>query len=54
MNEESEALAAPTGITMQPPSLYALPAMPILAASLAVRRAQGEEAGAPAAVANAI
>ena len=50
MNESSDALAVPIAVAMRRPSLLGVPAMPILTASLIVRRAQVEEAGALAAL----
>ena len=50
MSEKSDALAAPVDVTMRRPTLLSVPAMPILAAPLVVRRAQVEEAGALAAL----
>jgi hypothetical protein len=40
----------PVGVTMRRPTLFGVPAMPILAAPLLVRRAHVEEAGALAAL----
>jgi GNAT superfamily N-acetyltransferase len=48
--EKSDALAVPVDVTMRRPTLFGVPAMPILAAPLVVRRAQVEEAGALAAL----
>jgi len=45
MSEKSDALAVPVDITMRRATLNGVPAMPILAAPLVVRRAQVEEAG---------
>jgi N-acetylglutamate synthase-like GNAT family acetyltransferase len=50
MSEKSDALAVPGDVTMRRPTLFGVPAMPILAAPLVVRRAQVEEAGALAAL----
>src|SRR5690606_14867229 len=50
MSEKSDALTAPVGVTMRRPTLFGVPAMPILAAPLVVRRAQVEEAGTLAAL----
>ena len=50
MSEKSDALAVPIDVTMRRPTLFGIPAMPILAAPLVVRRAQVEEAGALAAL----
>ena len=50
MSEKSDALAVPVDVTMRRPTLSGVPAMPILAAPLLVRRAQMEEAGALAAL----
>ena len=50
MSEKSDALAGPVDVTMRRPTLFGVPAMPILAAPLVVRRAQVEEAGALAAL----
>jgi mycothiol synthase len=50
MSEKSGALPEPVVVTMRRPTLFAIPAMPILAAPLVVRRAQVEEAGALAAL----
>src|SRR5918992_1223532 len=50
MSEKSDALAAPVAVMMRRPTLFGVPAMPILAAPLVVRRAQVEEAGALAAL----
>ena len=49
MSEKSDALAVPVDVTMRRPTLVGVPAMPILAAPLLVRRAHVEEAGALAA-----
>ena len=46
MSEESDAPAVPVDVTMRRPTLLGLPAIPILAAPLVVRRARVEEAGA--------
>jgi len=46
MSEKSDALAVPVDVAMRRPSLFGVPAMPILAAPLVVRRAQVEDAGA--------
>ena len=45
MTEKSDVLELPTDVTMRRPTLFAVPAMPILPAPLLVRRAQVEEAG---------
>ncbi len=50
MSEKSDALAVPVDVTMRRPTLVGVPAMPILAAPLVIRRAQVEEAGALAAL----
>ena len=50
MSEKSHALAVPVDVTMRRPTLFGVPAMPILAAPLVVRRAQVEESGALAAL----
>lgn len=50
MSEKSDALAAPVNVTMRRPTLLGVPAMPVLASPLVVRRAQVEEAGALAAL----
>src|SRR5215510_10256949 len=50
MSEQSDALAVPVDVTMRRPTLFGVPAMPMLAAPLVVRRAQVEEAGALAAL----
>jgi len=50
MNESSDALAVPIAVAMRRPTLLGVPAMPILAAPLIVRRAQVEEAGPLAAL----
>ena len=50
MNESSDAVAVPIAAAMRRPTLLGVPAMPILTASLIVRRAQVEEAGALAAL----
>ena len=50
MNESSDALAVPIAVVMRRPTLLGVPAMPILPASLIVRRARVEEAGALAAL----
>ena len=50
MNESSYALAVPIAVAMRRPTLLGVPAMPILTASLIVRRAQVEEAGPLAAL----
>src|SRR5262244_2313661 len=50
MSEKSDARAVPVDVTMRRPTLFGVPAMPILAAPLVVRRAQVEEAGALAAL----
>ena len=49
MNESSDALAVPIAVAMRRPTLLG-PAMPILTASLIVRRARVEEAGPLAAL----
>ena len=50
MCEKSDAPAVPVGVTMRRPTLLGVPAMPILAAPLVIRRARVEEAGALAAL----
>jgi mycothiol synthase len=50
MNEHADALAVPITVAMRRPTLLDVPALPILAASLIVRRAQVEEVGALAAL----
>jgi GNAT superfamily N-acetyltransferase len=45
MNENSDAPVVPIAVSMRRPTLSGVPAMPILTASLIVRRAQVEEAG---------
>ena len=50
MSEKSDALAVPVDVTMRRATLVGVPAMPILAAPLVVRRAHVEEAGALAAL----
>ncbi len=50
MSEKSDALAAPVVVTMRRPTLFGVPALPILAAPLVIRRAQVEEVGALAAL----
>ena len=50
MSEKSDARAVPVDVTMRRPTLFGVPAMPILAALLLVRRAHVEEAGALAAL----
>ena len=50
MSEKSDALAVPVNVMMRRPTLFGVPAMPILAAPLLVRRAHVEEAGALAAL----
>ena len=50
MREQSDARAAPVDVTMRRPTFFGVPAMPILAAPLVVRRTQVEEAGALAAL----
>src|SRR5215831_4375252 len=50
MSERSDALAVPVDVTMRRPTLFGVPAMPILAAPRVLRRAQVEEAGALAAL----
>ncbi len=50
MSEKSDVLAVPVKVRMRRPTLFGVPAMPILAAPLVVRRAQVEEAGALAAL----
>ena len=50
MSEKSDACAVPVNVMMRRPTLVGVPAMPILAAPLLVRRAQVEEAGALAAL----
>ena len=46
MSGKPDALAVPVDVTMRRPTLFGVPAMPILAAPLLVRRAHAEEAGA--------
>src|SRR5918998_4884711 len=50
MSEKSDAPAVPVDVTMRRPTLFGVPALPILAAPLVVRRAHAEEAGALAAL----
>jgi mycothiol synthase len=50
MREQSEALALPVDVTMRRPTLVGVPALPLLAAPLVVRRAHVAEAGALAAL----
>ena len=50
MSEKSDALAVPVNVMMRRPTLFGVPAMPILAAPLVARRAHVEEAGALAAL----
>jgi mycothiol synthase len=50
VGKKSDALAVPVDVTMRRATLFGVPAMPILAAPLVVRRAQVEEAGALAAL----
>lgn len=50
MSEKSDALAVPVNVMMRRPTLFGVPAMPILAAPLVVRRAHAGEAGALAAL----
>ena len=50
MREKSDTLAVPVNVMMRRPTLFGVPAMPILAAPLLVRRAQVEDAGALAAL----
>jgi mycothiol synthase len=50
MNESSDELAVPIAVAMRRPTLLGVPAIPILSASLIVRRAQVEEAGPLAAL----
>jgi GNAT superfamily N-acetyltransferase len=50
MNEKSDACPVPVNVMMRRPTLFGVPAMPILAAPLLVRRAHVEEAGALAAL----
>src|SRR5262249_17159064 len=50
MSEKSDALTVPVDVTMRRRTLFGVPAMPLLAAPLVVRRAQVEEAGALAAL----
>lgn len=50
MRAQSDALAVPVNITMRRPTLVGVPAPPILAAPLVVRRAHVAEAGALAAL----
>ena len=46
MRQQSEARAVPVNVMMRRPTLFGVPAMPILAAPLGARRAHVEEAGA--------
>jgi GNAT superfamily N-acetyltransferase len=46
MSEPSDARAMPVNVMMRRPTLFGVPAMPILVAPLVVRRAHVEEAGA--------
>ena len=46
MSEKSDARAVPVNVMMRRPTLFGVPAMPILAAPLLVRRTHAEEAGA--------
>jgi GNAT superfamily N-acetyltransferase len=50
MNESSDAVAVPIAVTMRRPTLVGVPAVPMLTASLVVRRARVEEAGPLAAL----
>ena len=50
MSEKSDARAVRVNVMMRRPTLFGVPAMPILTASLIVRRAQAEEAGLLAAL----
>src|SRR5689334_16652714 len=50
MNQKFHSLVVPVDVTMQRPTLVGLPAMPMPAAPLLIRRAQVEEAGALAAL----
>src|SRR5215831_6110863 len=50
MREQSDARAVPVDVTMWRPTLFGVPAIPMLAAPLVVRRAHVEEAGALAAL----
>jgi GNAT superfamily N-acetyltransferase len=50
MSEQSDARAVPVNVMMRRPTLFGVPALPILAAPLLVRRAQVQEAGALAAL----
>jgi len=50
MSEKSDARAVPVNVMMRRPTLFGVPAMPILPAPLLVRRAQVGEAGALAAL----
>lgn len=50
MNESSDARAVPIAVAMRRPTLLGVPPMPILPASLIVRRAHVEEAGPLAAL----
>jgi len=50
MREQSDARAVPVDVTMRRPTLFGVPAIPMLAAPLIVRRAHVEEAGALAAL----
>ena len=50
MSEQSDARPVPINVMMRRPTLFGVPAMPILTASLIIRRAQVEEAGPLAAL----
>src|ERR671939_255105 len=50
MSEQSDARAVPVNVMMRRPTLFGVPAMPMLAAPLVVRRAHVGEAGALAAL----
>ena len=50
MSEQSDARAVPVNVMMRRPTLFGVPAVPILAAPLLVRRAHVAEAGALAAL----
>lgn len=50
MPEISDTPAAPVSVIMRRPTLFSLPAIPVLAPPLVVRRAQPDEAGALAAL----
>src|SRR5262245_3354244 len=50
MREQSDARAVPVDVTMRRPTLFGVPAIPMVASALVVRRAHVEEAGALAAL----